>query len=275
MSNNKNNIIWFELSGSLAHFRKPVNLTTKQTYKIPPRTVLTGMLAGGLGFESDSYYDVFDPSVTQVGVEVKRDISTRSISKNYKNTQEKEFRSKTLPNGEKVKMIPPDKYGDSGSVRHYDEEDEEYVDSEKGATYQQETLEYIRQPTYIVYVKTEDDDLFEQLKDLAVGKKWEYSPYFGSNECFVSHKDGGVISGEEESHSEWYVDTVVPEEVVGSIHTTDAFREKMVSNFTLDDGGRKPKDYIMYYYTKEADDDLQVTSDNIYHLENDKYILLY
>jgi CRISPR-associated protein Cas5h len=53
-------VVVFDLTGSMAHFRKYYTNSSSLTYGFPPRTVLMGMVAAVLGMERDSYYQTLD-----------------------------------------------------------------------------------------------------------------------------------------------------------------------------------------------------------------------
>lgn len=53
-------VLVFDLTGPMAHFRKYYTNTSALTYGFPPRTVLMGTMAAVLGLERDSYYERLD-----------------------------------------------------------------------------------------------------------------------------------------------------------------------------------------------------------------------
>lgn len=53
-------VLVFDLTGPMAHFRKYYTNTSALTYGFPPRTALMGLMAAVLGFERDSYYKELD-----------------------------------------------------------------------------------------------------------------------------------------------------------------------------------------------------------------------
>ncbi len=55
-----NEVLVFDLTGPMAHFRKYYTNTSALTYGFPPRTALMGLVAAVLGFERDSYYEKLD-----------------------------------------------------------------------------------------------------------------------------------------------------------------------------------------------------------------------
>ncbi len=60
----------FDLTGSMAHFRKYYTNSSSLTYGFPPRTVLMGIIAAILGMGRDTYYDTLDRGCFSVTVKV-------------------------------------------------------------------------------------------------------------------------------------------------------------------------------------------------------------
>lgn len=63
-------VLVFDLTGPMAHFRKYYTNTSALTYGFPPRTALMGVVAAVLGFERDSYYEKLDRGRFAVAVKV-------------------------------------------------------------------------------------------------------------------------------------------------------------------------------------------------------------
>ncbi len=63
-------VLVFDLTGPMAHFRKFYTNTSALTYGFPPRTALQGIVAEVLGFERDSYYAELDRGSFAVVVKV-------------------------------------------------------------------------------------------------------------------------------------------------------------------------------------------------------------
>lgn len=58
----------FHLRGKMAHFRKYYSNSSALSYFIPPRTTVTGILAGLLGKERDTYYHEFSLEKCQIAL---------------------------------------------------------------------------------------------------------------------------------------------------------------------------------------------------------------
>ncbi len=63
-------VLVFNIRGKFGHFKKFYSNKSSLTYRIPPRTVLMGMVASILEYSRDSYYDVFAPDKAKFGVKV-------------------------------------------------------------------------------------------------------------------------------------------------------------------------------------------------------------
>lgn len=250
--NYSDEILWVRLTGSLAQFRKPTSMTTKKTYDIPPRTTIAGLLAAGLGYGSNQYYEIFDPSTTKLGVQVCSDVTTKSFAENYKTTTSSEFKSVRLPNGERASMQKPEKFVDMN--------------------YQQEATEYIRDPEYIVYIDTSDLELHNQLKEMFETRCWVHQPYFGTSECLAAQRDAGSISQYESVEAtDVTVDTVVPDTQAESVWVEEdqLYVDQFVTNFEKDNGSRKIQGFTDYYYTRDSDTNVLAKSDNVYKVTRD------
>ncbi len=62
------NLIVFDISGFMGHFRKVYSTTSSLSYFFPPRTTITGLVAGMLGRDRDTYYDEFSPEQCRVAI---------------------------------------------------------------------------------------------------------------------------------------------------------------------------------------------------------------
>lgn len=64
----KMNILSFRLQGKMAHFRRYYSNSAALSYSVPPRTTISGILAGLLGYERDSYYNLFSLEQCKIAV---------------------------------------------------------------------------------------------------------------------------------------------------------------------------------------------------------------
>ncbi|GMO01604.1 type I-B CRISPR-associated protein Cas5b [Parageobacillus thermoglucosidasius] len=73
----------FDLIGKIGHFRKIDTNSSSLSYAFPPRTTIVGMIAGILGMERDSYYEVFSPDQCQIAISVRTPIRKVMQTVNY------------------------------------------------------------------------------------------------------------------------------------------------------------------------------------------------
>lgn len=63
-------VVSFYIKGKMAHFRKYYSNSTALTYVLPPVTTIKGIIAGLLGYERDSYYDIFSNNRTKIAISI-------------------------------------------------------------------------------------------------------------------------------------------------------------------------------------------------------------
>lgn len=64
-------VIVFDLLGKMAHFRKFYTNSSSLSYHFPPRTTIAGLIAGLLGYERDTYYEIFSTDKAKITIGVK------------------------------------------------------------------------------------------------------------------------------------------------------------------------------------------------------------
>lgn len=78
-----NQLLVFDLVGSMAHFRKFYTNSSSLSYRVPPRTVLAGVIATLLGRERDSYYEELSLEHARIGVALRAPVRTLMQTVNY------------------------------------------------------------------------------------------------------------------------------------------------------------------------------------------------
>lgn len=84
-------LIVFDLVGSMAHFRKFYTNSSSLSYRLPPRTVLAGIIATLLGRERDTYYGELSLEHARIGVALKAPVRTLMQTVNYLATDDKDW----------------------------------------------------------------------------------------------------------------------------------------------------------------------------------------
>jgi len=80
-------ILIFDLKGCLAHFRKYFTNSSSLSYTFPPRTVITGLVAGLLGEERDTYYEKLNDSHCKIALSLKTPVRKIMQTMNYINAK--------------------------------------------------------------------------------------------------------------------------------------------------------------------------------------------
>ncbi|MBZ4665031.1 CRISPR-associated protein Cas5 [Mahella sp.] len=80
-------LLVFDIKGHMAHFRKYYTNSSSLSYAFPPRTTAVGMIAAVLGYERDSYYELFDTARCGIGISVRSGIRHMTQTVNYVRTK--------------------------------------------------------------------------------------------------------------------------------------------------------------------------------------------
>ncbi|MBN1340589.1 MAG: CRISPR-associated protein Cas5 [Bacteroidales bacterium] len=63
-------VLSFDIEGKFAHFRKYFANNTAFSFSLPPRTTITGIIAGAIGIKKDSYYENFSSQNLKIGINI-------------------------------------------------------------------------------------------------------------------------------------------------------------------------------------------------------------
>lgn len=151
------NILVFDLKGSFAHFRKFYANSTSLSYEFPPRTALCGLIAGILGMERDTYYDVFHENDAFIAVQIMRPTKRISQTVNYmwvKST--KDLNGSNGPMQIPVEWVVPKEGIGSGTL------------------------------AYRIYFAHRDHSLQEQVASLVREGRSQYPPFLGITEALAA-----------------------------------------------------------------------------------------
>ncbi|WP_135827777.1 type I-B CRISPR-associated protein Cas5b [Halorussus halobius] len=234
--------------GDWAHFRRIDRTVTKQTYRLPPRTTVAGLLAAIVGVGRDSYYEVFDPAVSALGVEVVGDLrTTTQPSLGLGTNPDETFDSAGGSGKNTVKVNFPDST-DNRQIHSY---------------------EYVVNPAYRLYVAVEDADFHAALKHHLERGTSYYTPSLGLSELLagvetpasgVEHEVTALSPDEStvEVHSAIpdAVETVVPSP--GTPHHV----ERLPAAMEADGRNRRTTEFVDYAFTAN-DEPLESTGDGL------------
>lgn len=221
----------FTVSGQYAQFRRIDTTTTKQTYRVPPRTTMAGMLAAILGLERDSYYETFAPGRSAIAIGVDGSLRTRSIPILELNTEWKDdFEAHA-----DYMLISPETSLDNR---------------------QQRLREYVVNPSYTIAVSLADHDTYERLWTHLSDGTSVYTPALGTSECLASIDFAGEVAVKKCEAEE--VESVAIDEVAAPTSQFDI--ERVPYQFEATSTGRKPSAYTSYVY-RENNTPITLTDD--------------
>jgi CRISPR-associated protein Cas5h len=217
----------FTVSGQYAQFRRIDTTTTKQTYHVPPRTTLTGLLAAILGLERDSYYETFAPGTSAIAIGIDAPLRTRTMPILELSTVEGTHFESHTDNA----LISPET-----SIENR----------------QQRLREYVADPSYTIAVALEDTDTYERLRTHLSEGTSVYTPALGTSECLASIDYTGEVTVTKTDAEA--VESVVVDEVAAPTSRFDI--ERVPYQFEATSGGRKPSAFVSYIY---RDDETPIT----------------
>jgi len=229
-------ILVFDIKGPFAHFRKYYTNSSSLTYSFPPRTVITGLIAGILGYANEKptsnkrkeiYYEKFGGSSCKIAISLKTKIRKVTQTINYiktKTDQQSRYSFKDLILGTRgaPTQIPL----------------EIILSAEENNT----------EIAYRIYFHHRDEDnIYMRLKERLQGKRYVYPPYLGITECLASIDYVAEGRLQKNINQQIEINTISKlEEVEPDFNSGDLqyLIEKMPTGFSNKRIPLKPTDYI-------------------------------
>lgn len=154
-------VLVFDASGT-AHFRRVEGNSTAQTYRVPPKTTVAGLISGMVGYEHDSYYDLFRGSNSAIAVVPKSPLRTQTQSVIQPNTDDQSQHVVSIGPDEAINI--PRTWGDERKM-------------------QRNPYAYLIDVRYRIIVGLGDSETFESLREALETRRYEYTPCLGRREC--------------------------------------------------------------------------------------------
>jgi CRISPR-associated protein Cas5h len=232
----------FTVRSTWGHFKRVGRSVTKQTYRIPPRTTIAGMLAAIVGSDRDSYYDVFQGDNSAVAITPVSDIRTLNIPTTGLGTDPGQSVTRT-----------------AGSWRSYQLTYQDTTEDRQIHSY-----EVLADPAYRVDVALEDETFYSTLRDRLRSGESHYPPSLGKSEYLASIDDVEVdVSPRRQDDADQYdIDSVVPISLSEAIPQGGVTYgvERSPAVMEADSGGRRTTRFDDYVYTKQAGDAVRVSA---------------
>ncbi|MGC8718184.1 MAG: type I-B CRISPR-associated protein Cas5b [bacterium] len=241
-------VLVFDLIGKMAHYRKYYTNSSSLSYFFPPRTTITGLIAGISGFERDSYYEIFSPKCSNIGISIKSPLRKILQVVNYvwaENISQVNLSSRQHTQIPLEIVIPEDW---NSSIK------------------------------YRIYFAHSDKDLFEKVVETVLYEDLEFPPYLGISEFIGEIEPLGIFEAQEVGFKDpMEIDSILNlnliedksislEPYIGAIYV----KEKMPYSFgkgrIIDDS---PREFIGEIKGKR----IRIRGEGIYYLINGEKIL--
>jgi len=140
----------FDIWGDYGYFRRGYTTTSTISYPFPSRTTLAGIISGIMGYDRDSYYDIFGPSNSAFALQIMKPIKKVRMNLNLIDT--------------KTGFILSDNKGQRTQL----------------------PAEFLKDVKYRIYFWLEDDSIMNDLFTFLSNHKSVYTPYLGISECIAN-----------------------------------------------------------------------------------------
>ena len=143
-------LLAFDIWGDYAYFRRGYTSTSTISFPFPSRTTISGLIAGMLGLEKDSYHDIFNNENSKLGLRILNPVKKININLNYINTKEG-FLLSDIKSNPRVQV----------------------------------QAEFLKDVKYRIYVSLDDDNLMDDLYSNLKEHKSIFTPCLGISECIA------------------------------------------------------------------------------------------
>lgn len=231
-------VIAFDIWGDYAYFRRGYTSTSTISYPFPSRTTISGLIAGILGFEKDSYHNIFNEENSKFGLRIINPIKKININLNYINTKEG-FLLSDIKTNPRVQV----------------------------------QAEFLKDVKYRIYISLNDNQLMEELYFNLKQHKSVYTPCLGISECIADFKlaydeildltpiEGNDINIDSIILKDKYELVIEPKKRYGVIKSPGFMNsDRIVSKF------------IEYYYEKNGSS-IKIKNGDYYLVGDDKVVL--
>jgi len=255
-SNVPSKCLSFTIAADWGHFRRVDRTVTKQTYPLPPRTTVAGILASIVGVGRDDYYEIFGPDVSAISIELQDPVRTMPMASLGLSTDPEATFERAGGTGRKTVQV---KYPDSTAPR------------------QRHSYHYLVNPVYRIDVAVEHADFYGTLRQrLQTGTSF-YPPTMGLSELLASIEWHGEYEPTPVTEdSPVSVDSALPDAVEsivpqrGQSYTV----ERVPGYMTAESGGRKTTTVLDYAFRKDAGA-IKATRDELSPVSVDDRVLVF
>jgi CRISPR-associated protein Cas5h len=221
----------FTVRGDWAHFRRLDTTTTKETYRVIPRTTAAGLIGAILGKPRDSYYESFQRACSAIAIEPLSPVSTMAIPMVLPKTDSFVDLHETPDSVDDIEVPAIGRIPDPQGER------------------MRNTFEYLTDVAYRIHVTLEDEAMQAALVEAVTTGVATFTPYLGKSECLASVTEGRTATikeGPTENHCT--VESTAPANAVRPSPDAQYHVERTPASMKTDDGGRYTNEFVSYLY---------------------------
>ncbi|MGL6297669.1 MAG: type I-B CRISPR-associated protein Cas5b [Methanobacteriaceae archaeon] len=236
-------VIVFDVWGDYGYFRRGYTTTSTLSYPFPSRTTLAGMVSGILGYERDSYYDIFSSNLSSFALKINNPIKKIRMNLNVIDTKK----------GFLLSDIQKDK-----------------------GTRSQIPAEFLKDVSYRVYLHLDDEIIVNDLYNLLSQHKTIYTPYLGISECIanVNLVGDGLFNLNNakfaDAENEVNISSIVPKNSA-KIKIESGKKYGLVKSPSFMDSNRIVSDFGEFYF-EECGKEIAITNGEYYSIGDDNII---
>lgn len=244
-------VIAFDIISDWGHFRKVETNNIRRSYKIPPTTTLSGLIAGVLGRDRDSYYSDFSRNNIRYSISILDDL--RSINIPIKLLKTDGNSCKNLNSRGKPSLSMTDTRSNRLIINH----------------------EYIVDPRYRVYMDIEDENLKSDIINVLKNEEYYYSPSLGLSELLCDLEYVGEYEVEDSNENK--VDSVVPIDNISIIPESNKSysTEKHPRDMESEGNFRETVDFVKIAYSDNSKDSIKVDDNERVKFINGDNVIFY
>jgi CRISPR-associated protein Cas5h len=234
-------LIAFDVWADYANFRRGYTTTSNLTYPFPTRTNIAGLIAGMLGFQQNSYHEIFGEENSLIGCRILNPIKKINFNQNMMNTKEG-FNYYDIKKNPRVRV-----YG-----------------------------ELLKDVKYRIYVSLSDHDLLLRLFNNLKEHKCVYTPYLGNSTCIcdfgLAYDEVFDVNPEHAGVDGVPVDSVILKHEDNLI-LEPGKKYASIKNTGYMDDNRVVTKWLEYYYLENPD--TLLLKNDIYYSVGGENIVLY
>jgi len=237
-------ILAFDIYGDYAHFRKYYTTTSPLTFSFPPPPTIAGILGAIYGVPKNKNLKIFGYDNCQIALQILNSVKKVRMGINLINTKDNKY----------FLLLKAKNHEPRTQIR----------------------TEFVKSPSYRVFVKHRDEKFFNELAKFIQMHKSFYTVSLGLSELLANFNFVGLYDCKEIKNFEGYINTVIPFSKLtgrGIIIEPDKryFKEKIPIKMNTD---RVVEIYGDVVYESDGKP-IMASIDSVYHLENGETITFF